>query len=628
MPPQVGKAGDGSGRATITPESGPATTNTVGSAAPAEKPQKAEPEVPKQDPKAAAKNAEGSKQHATEKRNDHHMQGQVVKDQLAKQVPRKENGGSPEPAKGGKRTDKATAPGNPAQPKTTAKPSPAYGWANLKSDLGDATASAAKASKTEKATAQGKPAQPKATAKQSEGNVWESVKGAARFAADAANAGARAIGDTTAKAAAANLAEQTDSNIQKASENAHKITNEQAVKEFKAEVHVAAFGRPNPEYKTVERMVGSELAAETGVPSTLKPAFEDSEKVIQKMVDYSRDSKNGLPTVSPRSMDLLLGPYGHYNTYKGGGEVQKQILDAALHNWRNTPPEARQALHARDKDSPALRNDDYAKAWIKIPLPSAEDIRKDEQIDENQVVFEDAKPGRHGIPYHGTVGERPDPVMNYEQAKKDFTQAGFDVINSIGITRGTPEPSPTLFEAPGGKISGAPVEPSRSAPAPERNVAQEMPGSQPAANKPQPQSQKSTETNSSKQIGHYGVKDGAAKTETKEAKLPNTNQMSKPSRPPEEIQRDLRTTQKALEEKRAEEGIRDLIREGVEQELKRKPRSSQVEPLLEEIVQNGNRPEATPEDVRRAEQASEYLRQIGSLRDRLSELNEEQRRAK
>ena len=83
MPPQVVKAGDGSGRASITPESGPATnTRSVESAAPAEKPQKAEPQAPKQDPKAAEKNAEGSKQHATEQKGQHDVRGQYLKEQL------------------------------------------------------------------------------------------------------------------------------------------------------------------------------------------------------------------------------------------------------------------------------------------------------------------------------------------------------------------------------------------------------------------------------------------------------------------------------------------------------------------------------------------------------------------
>jgi hypothetical protein len=449
------------------------------------------------------------------------------------------------------------------------------------------------------------------------------------------------------------LAHQANAHVMDGLEKSRSMARQKEAETIATEANRAAHGQPNPEFKKHMRvpLATPEMLAEFGVYSTLKPKFEDSEKVIQKMDNYNRETtakdrenpKDALPyQVSARSMEKLLGPYGYYTQLSGGPETQQQILDVALHNWRVTPPEGRKALHSRES-SPALANGDYSKNWIRPPQTSRVE---DERIEKNQVVYDPPLPGAHNIPYQGPRADRPDPGRVWAQAKKDFTDAGFDVINSMG--GGVAEaPGKRAAEVSHGR-AGRPqiIETRNSTPPPERNVAETQPhksqqitGSQPepanqaVTGKPQMQAPK-TESKPLKQTGPQGVRDEVAKREINESKVVKSDKGFKPPRKLAEVNKDLNATQNELESLVADRGnlaLRDLIREGLDgRELRgtRKQKAHEVEHILNQIVQRGGRRDATIEDRHRAEQAKEYIKQIQDLSSRLNELNEEHRWAK
>ena len=298
----------------------------------------------------------------------------------------------------------------------------------------------------------------KKVGKQQPEGLWESMKSAANaVAVESFNKTAHIVDRATADAAMTNAAQKANAHVMQGVKQARDITREQQAKTISSEADRAAHGQPNPEYKKHKHnpLANDNFLAEQGIYANLKPKFEDSEKVIQKMDQYnSQTAANDLQktqlthAVRSDSMEKLLGPYGYYTT-NTSPDTQQQILDVALYNWRNTPPEARQALHARDKNSPALQGD-FSKKWINPPRTS---VTEEERLRRSQVVQDPPLPGAYMQPgYQGPRGNRPDPQQVYAKGAHDFQKAGFDVINSMGggvaakggtiVTPAPPRPKP------------------------------------------------------------------------------------------------------------------------------------------------------------------------------------------
>lgn len=173
----------------------PVTTNapSVESAAPAVTPEKMEPQTPKEDPKAAAKNAEASKQHATEKKSQNDMRGQIVQQQLAKQVPKQDD-----------------------------PMGRAYTWEHMKSDVANVTAGAANASKTEKAATTAKQPQPKTTSKQESETLWQTMKNAGDLVAVKLPTAAGVVAEEAAKSGADHIRHIRRQGVEKLDQRQYK----------------------------------------------------------------------------------------------------------------------------------------------------------------------------------------------------------------------------------------------------------------------------------------------------------------------------------------------------------------------------------------------------------------------
>lgn len=427
---------------------------------------KKEPE----DSKATARAAQGSKQNATEQKSQNNVQAQIVQKNLQNQIAA---------AKSGRAYTAAHFAADAA--KASAK---AVGGANADAvQRGNEKASTTVKLEHEKLHA-------KSTLKTPEGTLWDSVKSAARFASDTAKAGTSALDHITASAYAPDLAAKTNQLVRDGYSKALTLKGEQLAAEVKrvgsgnasfeekeqlihsidafrreaTETELSHSGLYSQETQKPPRMVDKEIM---GVTIQVKSQFQE---------DYSDRSKGGLTEI--------LGPYGYHNTLKQGVEglhTQKEILDASLHNWRSTPKEIRQKVDSGEMHPIKLSDSKY---WKTPP-----DTRlADRAAEGGQLVFENSgqpawfqgkkftldSPGVSPDPFNGQVKDRPDYDQAEAQYKHDVIQSGLDVINSTGLTHGTP-----TLESPGSGI----VEGHR-APAPAQNLAETQPGPMKSSNAP------------------------------------------------------------------------------------------------------------------------------------------------
>jgi hypothetical protein len=305
----------------------------------------------------------------------------------------------------------------------------------------------------------------KANASES-GNVWQTVKGTIGFAADAAKAGAKAIGDTTANAAAAHaahLAEKANQYVQAGLSEARRITNDPDRKatELADEVDRVGLGyEKNAAYRAAAKI------GDQNFTPPFKPNFDESERMIKKINAFRREASPTTVQASglyskEKALERMLGPYG-YSPSLQGQYTQTEILDTALHNWRVSSPEIRRALH--DGDRSVLLSNDYRKNW-QTPADTlyADRAKEDQQIVSGSV---------NGIEYYSTKqGNIPDPGMVQAQADKNYWDAYWNLANSMG--GGVAEGGKS--EAPGESI-GRTEAPYRGAPPEPIPAAETQPG--------------------------------------------------------------------------------------------------------------------------------------------------------
>jgi hypothetical protein len=286
-----------------------------------------------------------------------------------------------------------------------------------------------------------KPQQQRKTSKNSD-HVWENVKRTVNFAAKSLDKGAHAIGNVAADAGVVHLAEKA---------NAHIMEGIGKQKEI------------------ILQKKGEDLATEVKRVASGKPSFAESERVIQKIDSYRREVKeagrehlletSGLyhqeirkaPRMTTRemfghkvqvkspfqeksedSMTVLLGAYGYDKKLSTRESVepgvakisQEEILDTALHNWRVSTQEERQALQPFAR--PPITT---PKNW-KTPIDISQENRNAEA---NQFTMNPQTQGNYmGYPASRERENQPDPEQVLAQGKKNYTDASFDVINSFG----------------------------------------------------------------------------------------------------------------------------------------------------------------------------------------------------
>lgn len=315
--------------------------------------------------------------------------------------------------------------------------------------------------KTDKAPTTGNSERQKPAANQSDKGAWGFVKHAAQYTANIANAGVGVLRESVAAGAAADAAEKA------AQVERGKAIVKRGTAVLDGEIELAASGKSS--FANVERAIGNLDAYNREAPGA-----EIKQLLLQK----------------DESVKKLLGPYG-YETVDYGQRfpedrkiTQTEVLDTALHNWRNTPLEARKAIHAGDYMN---LPDDYKKNWQ--PVDGVKIAQQNRATESDQVVRNAPLPGDHGRSYEGPRRNQPDPGLVSAQAKKDFTDASFQLINSLG--GGLPAEAPgspaTVVNPKRSSTTGRPIiiDTSRSAPAPQRNVAETQPGPPKSSNVPQ-----------------------------------------------------------------------------------------------------------------------------------------------